>query len=183
MQSDEKSVCAICIPDLISASLKMYPLRQCIKIRKKDRENFIEAVEYCLENSKCKNEELPEKFRAEIESYRKREFPEERYVSGQNFQFLINTSPTLQKMIRKNEISLNFNILFSAKQCGTEIFFCFGTASPKRADMKSKYGRITSRGIICRGIFLQKMFKNMQRAKPQRLNDRKLCCENSRWFS
>lgn len=98
--------------DMLCAKyLKMYPLRQCIKIRKKDRENFIEAVEYCLENSKCKNEELPEKFRAEIESYRKREFPEERYVSGQNFQFLINTSPTLQKMIRKNEISFYESVL------------------------------------------------------------------------
>ncbi len=39
------------------------------------------------------------------------------------------------------------------------MFFCFGTTAPKRADMKSKYGRITSRGKICRGIFCKKCSK------------------------
>ena len=96
---------------LSSKYLKMYPLSQCIKIRKRDRNRFIKTVEYCLDKAECKEQSLLSQFYNELELYKQQEFCEERYIKNNDFQMLINTSAELKMMIRQKKISYYESIL------------------------------------------------------------------------
>lgn len=91
--------------------LKMYPMSEGVKIKKKNREEYIRVVEYCLEKSDCSNEKLLLKFRTALEEYKNREFPEEQYIKNKTFQMLINTSDEMRNKARRKEISFYETIL------------------------------------------------------------------------
>lgn len=91
--------------------LKMYPMSEGVKIKKKNREEYIKVVEYCLEKSDCSNEKLLLKFITALEEYKNREFPEEQYIKNKSFQMLINTSEEMRNKARRKEISFYEMIL------------------------------------------------------------------------
>lgn len=88
---------------LSSRSLKMFPMAEGLKIRKKSRDEYIRVVEYCLGD--VKDDILAPLFRERLEGYRNRKFAEEIYLKDKDFQFLINISNETKNKIRRKEIS------------------------------------------------------------------------------
>ena len=85
--------------------LKMYPMQQIIKIRKRDCQKYIETVEYCLNNSECNNEKLLADCYSALKNLRTMKFAEERYLENKKFQMLINTSSEFRRRVRRKELS------------------------------------------------------------------------------
>ncbi len=85
--------------------LKMYPMQQIVKIRKKDCQKYAEVVEYCLDNAECTNKKLFANYREQLDNVRNMEIAEERYIRNNGFQMLINTSSELRRKIRRKELS------------------------------------------------------------------------------
>lgn len=85
--------------------LKMYPIQQIVKIRKKDCQKYAEVVEYCLDNAECTNKTLFANYREQLDNVRNMEFAEEHYLENKEFQMLINTSSELRRKIRRKELS------------------------------------------------------------------------------
>ena len=85
--------------------LKMYPIQQIVKIRKKDCQKYAEVVQYCLDNAECTNKTLFANYREQLDNVRNMEFAEEHYLENNKFQMMINTSSELRRRIRRKELS------------------------------------------------------------------------------
>ncbi|MBQ7296403.1 MAG: ATP-dependent DNA helicase RecQ [Clostridia bacterium] len=57
--------------------LKMYPIQQIVKIRKKDCQKYAEVVEYCLDRAECTDEKLLAQFHNALNNFRNMEIAEE----------------------------------------------------------------------------------------------------------
>ncbi|MBQ6942914.1 MAG: hypothetical protein IJN43_01165 [Ruminococcus sp.] len=85
--------------------LKMYPMQQIVKIRKKDCQKYAEVVEYCLDSAECTDEKLLAQFHNALNNVRNMEIAEEHYLENKKFQMLINASAELRRRIRRKELS------------------------------------------------------------------------------
>ena len=85
--------------------MKMYPMDKCVSIKNRNREDYIEVVEYCLNNAASVGKGTVSYFKTALENFRNIKFPEEYYLENKQFQMLINTSYKVRSMIRRKELS------------------------------------------------------------------------------
>ncbi len=96
---------------LLTKYLNMYPMPKCIKIRQRDRKEYIKTVAYCLENTYYKEHKLKIPFQSKLNEYRDRDICEEYHLQRHSFQMLINASAEIKRRIRCKEITFYESVL------------------------------------------------------------------------
>lgn len=96
---------------LLTKYLNMYPMSKCLKIRQRDRKEYIKTVEYCLENTYHKVNKLKIPFQSKLNEYRDRDICEEYHLQHHSFQMLINASAETKRRIRRKEITFYESVL------------------------------------------------------------------------
>lgn len=106
--------------------MKMYPMDKCVSIKNRNREDYIEVVEYCLNNAASVGKGTVSYFKTALENFRNIKFPEEYYLENKQFQMLINTSYKVRSMIRRKELSFLESVfadgIYSLRYNGAESF-------------------------------------------------------------
>lgn len=92
-------------------NMKMYPLDKCVSIKNRNRDDYIEVVEYCLNSADSVSRSNVSYFKTALEAFRSIKFPEEYYLENKQFQMLINTSYKVRSMIRRKELSFLESVL------------------------------------------------------------------------